>query len=90
MSTRKRPIFEIWADEIKRYCLDNGLDYAKLQRMGRSFNNESCFFQYIDHTTPSEHVIMDCSKPAPVALIMEIKDGEPVFEQTAYTQQYLK
>ena len=89
MSTRKTPIYEIWAEEIERYCRSNGLAYAKLKEMGRSYNNESCFFQYIDRSH-KETVLMDCSKPAPVVLIMQIKNGKPTFEQTEYTRQYLK
>ena len=88
MSARKPPIYEIWAAAIEQYCLDNSLDYQKLEKMGRSYNNESCYFQYV-RSTRKENIVMDCSKPAPVVLIMRVENGEPVFERTEYTRKYL-
>lgn len=81
-------IFDTWRSEIEAYCVANGLDFQKALGMCQAFGKDNLILQY--HTPSKANVVMDCSKPAPVVLSMKIENGAPVFEQTEYTQQYLK
>ncbi len=81
-------IFDRWRGEIEAYCVANGLDFQKALTMCQAFGKDSLILQY--HTPSKANIVMDCSKPAPVVLSMWIENGKPVFNQTEYTQQYLK
>ena len=80
-------MFDRWSDEIKTYCIENGLNFQKATEMYQAFGKDDLILQY--HVPSKENVVMDCTNPAPVVLIMRIEDGKPTFEQTEYTQKYL-
>ena len=81
-------MFDKWSSEIKAYCEANGLDFKKTLKMCQAFGKDNLILQY--HTPSNDNIVMDCSKPAPVVLSMQIENGKPVFKQTEYTQKYLK
>lgn len=84
---RKQPIYEIWKYEIEQYCIDSGLDYAKLRKMMRCFDDKSVIYQYPD-PEKGKNGLLD-ETPAAIVLIMRIVDGKPVFEQTENTLKHL-
>lgn len=83
-----RSLFDIYEQEIRQYCKDNGLDFSKAEEMGHCWGKTRLVIQYVD-PAKGEKGLWD-ETPAPVVLIMEIIDGKPHFEQTQYTQLYLK
>ena len=84
---KRLPIYKVWRNEIERYCIDNGLDFAKLRTMGVCYDQKLAFFQYID-CEKGKMGLLD-ETPAPVVLVMRIVDGKPVFEQTEHTRKHL-
>ena len=83
-----RSLFDVYEQEIKQYCNDNGLDFSKAEEMGHCWGKTRLVIQYVDEEA-GEKGLLD-ETPAPVVLIMNVIDGQPQFEQTQYTQLYLK
>lgn len=82
-------LFDEWKNEIKNYCIANGLDYKKAEKMGKSWGKTDIALQYIDKEKGKCGLLDDT--PAPVVLWIKKKsDGTLIFEQTEYTEKYLK
>ena len=79
--------FADYADAIADYCAKNGLSFAKAKQMGRSSGKNDLYLQHLD-PEKGRHGLLD-ETPAPVVLIMKVKNGKPLFEQTEYTRKYL-
>lgn len=79
--------FADYADAIADYCATNGLSFAKAKQMGRSSGKYDLCLQHLDPEKGRRGLLDET--PAPVVLIMRIKNGKPLFEQTEHTRKYL-
>ena len=78
-----------WAHEIKEYCEMNGLDFEKAQRMSKSCGENDLALQFCDEEK-GQNGLLD-ETPMPVVLWVKKGDnGSLTFEQTEYTEMYLK
>lgn len=82
-----RALFDTWKDEIRHYCEEHGLSFDKAQHMCRAWNQDILYLQYHDPDKGKEGLRDETRMP--VALVMRIENGKPVFEQTEYTHIYL-
>ena len=82
-----KELFDVWKHEIRLYCEKCGLSFDKARHMCKSWNEENLYLQYHDPDKGKEGLRDET--PMPVVLIMRIKNGMPVFEQTEHTQKYL-
>ncbi len=81
-------LYKKYEEQIKAYCLENGLDFEKLKRTGLSWGEGDLWFHYYDPSVKTNGLLDET--PAPIVLIMEVSDQEVVFEQTEYTEKYLR
>ena len=82
-------IFEKYRNEIIQYCEENKLDYNKIFKSAKSFNNELVFLQQPGLVELKEEDKWRCDIPAPITLKMFAKNNKLEFEQTEYTRQCL-
>lgn len=81
-----------FANEIKEYCISNGLSYNKLMTMTRQYNNELLLFSYLDPNPPNEekYYSIDDSVRLPLVLRVDFKDPYNLkFKQTEDTRKYI-
>ena len=83
------PLHEKWKDASKRYFDENGLDYPKLRKMGRTYDNTITIYQYFDREKKIDWEAFRDGIPAPAVFIVREEDGRPVFEGTGITRKYL-
>jgi hypothetical protein len=82
--------FAKYQDRVKRYCLENNLDYSKLLEcaFGKGKNNFS--FAHSDGHTDGSRGLLD-DTPMPCVLWVEINtDGSLTFTQTEHTNHFLR
>ena len=82
-------IFKKYRNEIIQYCEENKLDYNKIFKSAKSYNNELVFVQSPGLIELNEEDKWRCDIPAPITLKMFAKDNKLEFEQTEYTRKYL-
>lgn len=82
-------LFEEWKDDIKSYCDENNLDFEKAKKLSKSWNKTSIVLYYYKKENIGNGPFIDTPCPA-VLLIQREKDGKFTFEQTEYTDIYLK
>lgn len=85
-------LFEEWSPEIRAYCLDNGLSFEKAQKMSKSWHNDDFLaLGYDDHDPKKGNMGLLDDTPMPAVLfISKSKDGKLIFEQTEFTEKYLR
>ena len=82
-----RKLFDIYKEEIERYCKDNGLNYSKAQKMSECWGKNDVWLQYVDDKKGLSGLLDET--PAPIVLKIVIDDSKIKFEQTPYTKIYL-
>lgn len=82
-----RKLFDIYKEEIERYCKDNGLNYSKAQKMSECWGENDVWLQYVDDKKGLSGLLDET--PAPIVLKIVIDDSKIKFEQTPYTKIYL-
>lgn len=82
-------IFEEHESQIKDYCEANKLDFDKLRKMSKAYNQESLAFLYFDKNKSHSNAGLNDETPLPLVLLMLIKESGLEFKQTQYTKQYL-
>lgn len=43
-----RSLFDVYEQEIRQYCNDNGLDFSKAEEMGHCWGKTRLVIQYVD------------------------------------------
>ncbi len=76
-----------YADKIKTYCDNNGLDFSKIKKMIKGCGADDIIFQYHDPEKGKMGLLDET--PAPVVLKISRIGNDIKFEQTEYTRQYL-
>lgn len=82
-------LFVKWENEIKNYCVNNGLNFKTLQNMSKSYSKDILFFQYFDKNANHSSKGLNDETPSPVVLFMYVENSKVRFEQTEFTQKYL-
>lgn len=80
-------LFSEWEKEIRAYCKENGLDFAKAEKAGKCWGSDVLMLQYID--PQSGKLGLHDETPAPVTLVIKKMGDKIVFEQTENTRRYL-
>lgn len=80
-------LFERYEKNIQQYCLENGLDFKKAQKMGRCWGKDDLWLQYLDPEKGKKGLLEE--SPAPIVLIMKVTNQGVIFEQTEFTFKYL-
>jgi hypothetical protein len=80
-------LFSEWENDIQKYCLDNGLNFAKAKQCGQCWRPGLLMLQHID--TKKGQLGLQDETPAPIVLTIRKDDGSLVFEQTEHTHRYL-
>lgn len=80
-------MFIDWQNEIRNYCLSNGLDFSKAERSGKCWGKDVLMLQHIEPQA-GEKGMMD-ETPAPIILVIKKQNNSLVFEQTEHTRKYL-
>lgn len=85
-------LFEEWSSEIRAYCLRNGFSFEKAKKMSKSWHKDDLLaLAYDDHDPEKGKMGLLDDTPMPAVLfISKGEDGELVFEQTEFTEKYLR
>jgi hypothetical protein len=90
MGTQAMMYFAAYQDKVKKYCLENGLNFDKLLdcSFGKGKNNFS--FAYADRYTDDSKGLLN-DTPMPCVLWVDVKsDGSLNFTQTEHTNRFLR
>lgn len=80
-------LFLDWQQAIRKYCIDNGLDFSKAEKTGKCWGKDVLILQHID-AEKGKSGLRD-ETPAPVVLVVRKNGNSLKFEQTEHTMQYL-
>lgn len=80
-------LFTDWENEIKAYCIENGLDFEKAKNMPKCWGENDIWLQHHD-PDKGKNGLRD-ETPAPIVLKISCVGSTIKFEQTEYTQKYL-
>lgn len=80
-------LFLDWAENIRAYCLENGLDYSKAEKSGKCWGKDVLMLQHVDLRKGKDGLRDD--RPAPVTLVIRKSKNGLTFEQTENTRKYL-
>ena len=83
----KKCLFDEWADDIKKYCESNGLDFEIAKRLPKCWGKNVLYLQYCDPLREKKGLLDEM--PAPIVLSIKCIDGELIFSQTEYTKKHL-
>ena len=85
-------LFEEWSSEIQAYCLKNGFSFEKAKQMATGWcKNELLALSYDDHDPEKGKMGLLDDTPCPAVLfISKGEDGKLIFEQTEFTEKYLR
>lgn len=83
--------FNEWSNEIRLYCEENGLSFARAKAMVKCSSSNMLALQYFDENVDKERQNMGLldETPMPVVLWIFNENGTFVFKQTEYTKKYL-
>ena len=85
-------LFDDWSAQIQEYCVENDLSFDKAKKMSKSWSKNDIALQYFNPESESVKKglgLLD-ETPMPVVLLIT-KDGDRLrFEQTEFTQKYLR
>lgn len=81
-------LFTRYEREIEQYCNENGLDFDTAKKLPQCWGRNDIWLQYHDPQKGAEGLRDET--PAPVVLIIRVHEGTVSFEQTEYTERYLK
>ena len=81
-------LFSMYENEIKNYCFENNLDFERAKKLPQCFGKNDIWLQYHDPQKGKEGLRNET--PAPIVLKIFIEGGQVKFEQTEYTQKYLR
>lgn len=87
-----RLLFNEWSSEIQAYCLKNGLSFEKAKKMAKGQHKDD--FLSLAYPDPEKSksglgLLDDTPMPA-VLFIFKNEDGSLRFEQTEFTEKYLR
>lgn len=80
-------LFSQYENEIKKYCIENSLDFEKAKKLPQCWSKNDIWLQYYD-PEKGKNGLKD-ETPAPIVLKIIINNGEVTFEQTENTKKYL-
>ncbi len=86
-----RNLYKEWEPQIKEYCEANGLSFEKAKKMIRNCNfvDRWLGLGYINPNREKKGLLEDIPAP-PVLIVREDENGVLQFEQTEYTDIYLR
>lgn len=83
-------LFEEWSSEIRAYCLKNGFSFEKAKKMAKCWHKDDWLgLGYPDPEKGKMGLLDDTPMPA-VLIISKGEDGKLIFEQTEFTEKYLR
>ena len=85
-------LFDDWSAQIQKYCVENDLSFNKAKKMSQRWSNNDIALQYFnpDSARVEKGLGLLDETPMPVVLLIT-KDGDRLrFEQTEFTQKYLR
>ena len=83
-------LFEDWSEVIKNYCEKNGFSFEKARKLSKCWSKNDLVLQYYNPENSSGLGLLD-ETPLPVVLaIYKQPDGSLRFEQTEFTEKYLR
>jgi hypothetical protein len=80
-------LFSEWESDIKKYCADNDLNFAKAKQCGQCWRPDFLMLQHVDKEKGIRGLRDET--PAPVVLTIRKNNNSLIFEQTEYTRRYL-
>ena len=80
-------LFSQYENEIKKYFIENSLDFEKAKKLPQCWGKNDIWLQYYD-PEKGKNGLKD-ETPAPIVLKIIINNGEVTFEQTENTKKYL-
>lgn len=80
-------LFTDWERAIRAYCEENGLDFSKVEKTGKSWGKDVLMLQHVD-AQKGQRGLRD-ETPAPVVLVVRKHGSGLIFEQTEHTRRYL-
>lgn len=81
-------LFTKYETEIERYCNENNLNFETAKKLPKCWGKNDIWLQYHD-PEKGKNGLLD-ETPAPIVLKILINNGNVYFEQTEYTDIYLK
>jgi hypothetical protein len=79
--------YKDYKEDIKNYCLQNKLDFEKIDKFPKCWNSEFIAIQYDDGDYSNVNGLLD-DTPMPVVLLINKEEDGISFEQTEYTNLY--
>ena len=80
-------LFLDWKREIQKYCVENGLDFSKVEKAAKCCTKDMLALQHFD-PMKGKNGLLD-ETPAPVTLVIRKMENGLAFEQTEHTRRYL-
>lgn len=85
-----RNLYKEWKSQIEEYCKANGLSFEKAKKLTKNYiMNRYLILAYNDPEGGKNGLLEDMPAP-PVLIIREDENGVLQFEQTEYTDIYLR
>lgn len=81
-------MFSKYEKEIENYCNLNNLDFETAKKLPQCWGKNDIWLQYHD-PEKGKNGLKD-ETPAPIVLKIFIENNSVSFEQTEYTEKYLK
>ena len=81
-------LFSQYETQIKQYCKENSLDFETVKSLPQCWGKNDIWIQHYDPEKGKEGLRDET--PAPIVLKISVHDGNVSFEQTEYTEKYLK
>ena len=82
-------LFDDWKNEIKNYCDKNDLCFEQAEKLSQAWNKSTLVLYYCDPAQGEDGLLNDIPSPM-VLIIRQEKNGALAFEQTKFTNKYLK
>ena len=80
-------LFEDWSNEIRQYCMANGLSFEKARNLSQCWGSNFLALQFYD-PKQGRNGLRD-ETPMPLVLLIRKTAEGLEFEQTEFTQTYL-
>ena len=80
-------LFEDWSEEIRQYCITNGLSYEKARNLSQCWGSNFLALQFYDPNQGRDGLLNET--PMPLVLLIKKTAAGLEFEQTEFTHTYL-
>lgn len=81
-------LFSKYEKEIERYCIENNLDFETAKKLPQCWGKSDVWLQYHDPEKGRDGLKNET--PAPIVLKIMVDNDIVSFEQTEFTEKYLK